>query len=258
MASTVLVCKTQEEVFKAAADFFCEKVPVSPKAGPSFSIALSGGSTPRGLFRLLTEDPYRSQCHWPVCTIFWGDERCVPPDHSDSNFRMAKENLLDHVPIDPRHVFRMEGEREPEDAALRYEQVLSEQLHIGKNDLPQFDLILLGMGPDAHTASLFPGTTALQETKRTVVANWVEKLQTFRITLTPPVLNAAKNVVFLVCGQDKAQAVQSVLEGPRAPERYPSQLVNPLSGGLTWIMDQSAASLLTDTMVTNRVSYKER
>ena len=258
MAGTVLVCGTQEEVFKAAADFFCKKLPARPASGSSYSIALSGGSTPRGLFRLLTREPYRSQCHWPSCTFLWGDERCVPPDHSDSNFRMAKENLLDHVPIEPGQVFRMEGEQKPEDAALRYEQVLKEHLQVGESHLPRFDLILLGMGPDGHTASLFPATTALQETQRTVVANWVEKLQTFRITLTPPVLNAAKDVLFLVCGQDKAEAVHSVLEGPKAPERYPSQLVNPVSGELTWIMDQPAASLLTDTKMTNRVFQKER
>lgn len=258
MVRTVLVCKTQEEVFEAAAKFFCEKAPDSSKSVASFSIALSGGSTPRGLFRLLAADPYRSQCDWPLWKIFWGDERCVPPDHSDSNFRMAKESLLDYVPIDPQHVFRMEGEREPEDAALRYAQILSEQVQRGENNLPRFDLMLLGIGADAHTASWFPNTRALQETKRTVVANWVETLQTFRITLTPPVLNAAKDVVFLVSGQDKAKAVQSVLEGPRAPHTYPAQLVNPSSGQVTWMMDQAAASLLTHTVVTNRLSYKGR
>lgn len=258
MARTVVVCKTQEELFEAAAQFLCEKVPVSSTSGASFSLALSGGSTPRGLFRLLATDPYRSQCPWSSCKIFWGDERCVPPDHSDSNFRMAKESLLDHVSIDPRHVFRMEGEREPEEAARRYEQVLSQQVQRGENNLPRFDLMLLGMGPDAHTASLFPGTPALQETQRAVVANWVEKLQTFRITLTPPVLNAAENVVFLVCGEDKAQAVQCVLEGPRIPERYPAQLVDPSSGHVTWMMDQAAANLLTKTVVTNWKSHKGR
>ncbi|MGD9850910.1 MAG: 6-phosphogluconolactonase [Nitrospirales bacterium] len=258
MASTVVVCKTQEEVFEAAAQFFCEKIPSSSTSGVSYSIALSGGSTPRGLFRLLAADPYRSQCDWSSCKIFWGDERCVPPDHSDSNFRMAKDSLLDHVPIASHHVFRVEGEREPEEAALRYGQVLSEHVQRGENNLPRFDLVLLGMGPDGHTASLFPNTTALQETKRTVVANWVEKLQTFRITLTPPVLNAANDVVFLVSGQDKALAVQSVLEGPRTPQVYPAQLVSPSSGQVTWMMDQAAASLLTNTVATNWISRKGR
>lgn len=258
MARTVLVCKTQEEVFEAAAQFFCEKIPGSSTSGASFSIALSGGSTPRGLFRLLAADPSRSQCHWPSCKIFWGDERCVPPDHSDSNFRMAKESLLDHVPIAPDQVFRMEGEREPEDAALRYGEVLSKHVKRGENNLPRFDLVLLGIGPDAHTASLFPNTTALQETQRTVVANWVEKLQTFRITLTPPVLNAAKDVIFLVSGHDKAQAVQAVLEGPRTPQLYPAQLVSLSSGQVTWMMDQAAASLLTNTVMTNWISHKGR
>lgn len=258
MGRTVLVYKTQEEVFDAAAKFFCEKAQDSSTSIASFSIALSGGSTPRGVFRLLAADPYRSQCNWPIWKIFWGDERCVPPDHADSNFRMAKESILDHVPINPQHVFRMEGEREPEEAALRYAQILREQVQRGETNLPRFDLMLLGIGTDAHTASLFPHTTALQETKRTVVANWVEKLQTFRITLTPPVLNAAKDVVFLVSGQDKAKAVHVVLEGHRAPQTYPAQLVNPSAGQVTWMMDQAAASLLTHTAVTNRISYKGR
>jgi 6-phosphogluconolactonase len=247
MGRTVLVCRNQEDVFDAAAQLVCEKAPNSPAPGFSFSIALSGGSTPRGLFRLLAAEPYRSQCYWPAFKIFWGDERCVPPDHPDSNYRMAKESLLDHIPILPRQVFRMEGEGEPAAAAFRYEQVLREQVPPGDGGWPQLDLVLLGMGPDGHTASLFPGTAALQETQRAVVANWVETLHCDRITLTPPVLNSAKEVLFLVSGQDKARALQAVLEGPLNPQLYPSQLVHPTLGQVTWVMDQPAASLLKKT-----------
>ncbi|MCA9463088.1 MAG: 6-phosphogluconolactonase [Nitrospira sp.] len=251
MRGMVMVCQTLEEVFEAAAHLVWGKTAACSASGSSFSIALSGGSTPRGLFRLLAAEPYRSRCHWPSFRVFWGDERCVPPDHPESNYRMAKESLLDRVPILPQQVFRIEGERKAEEAALHYERILREQLACGDRAWPRFDLILLGMGADGHTASLFPGTAALRETERAVVANWVEKLHSHRITLTPEVLNSAKDVVFLVSGQDKAAAVHAVLEGPAQPQIYPSQLVKPSFGQLTWILDQSAASLLTSTLLTS-------
>jgi len=145
--------------------------------------------------------------------VFWGDERNVPPDHGDSNFRMAKEHLLDRVPIPLDQVFRMEGERPAQEAAIRYEDVLQRAFSLkNKEVFPRFDLILLGMGPDGHTASLFPDTAVLEETTRWVGAPWIEKLHTHRITLTPPVLNAARRIVFVVSGADKAQAAQAVLE----------------------------------------------
>jgi len=250
MGHTVLTCHTEKDLFEAAAQFICDKAPSSPTPASSFSIALSGGSTPRGLFRLLAAEPYRSRCYWPAFKVFWGDERCVPPDHPDSNYLMAQKTLLDHVSIPPQQIFRMEGECKPEEAALNYEHVIQEQVSRGNQEFPRLNLVLLGMGQDGHTASLFPGTTALQETQRIVVANWVEKLHSFRITLTPPVLNAAQEVLFLISGKDKAPAVQAVLEGPKQPQVYPSQLVSPSWGHVTWIMDQAAASLLKNTVVT--------
>jgi 6-phosphogluconolactonase len=221
------------------------------KLGHGYSLVLSGGSTPKRLFAQLAADPYRSQVDWSSVKIFWGDEREVPPDHTDSNFRMAKEHLLDRVPIPQDQVFRMEGEVPAQEAAVRYEEVIRRAFSLkNKAVLPRFDLILLGMGPDGHTASLFPETSVLGETNQWVAAPWVEKFHTRRITLTPPVLNAAHHIVFVVSGLDKAQAAQAVLEGPSQPRQYPAQLVNPVQGEVFWLMDREAASQLHQTSVT--------
>jgi len=162
---------------------------------------------------------------------------------------MAQEALLSHVPVPPQQIFRIEVELPAEEAATRYEAVLREQFQCEPGHPPEFDLILLGMGPDGHTASLFPGTSAVTESYKLVAAPWVEKFHSYRITLTPPVLNAAKHVAFLVSGQDKAAALQAVLEGPSDPVRFPAQCINPTSGHLVWLINQDAAGLLrTDTM----------
>ena len=210
------------------------------------SVALAGGSTPRGLYQLLTQPPYESQIAWKRIRIFFGDERQVPPKHQESNFRMAQEAILSQVPIPPDQVFRIEGERSPEEAAIRYEGLLREQFGASIGHVPRFDLILLGMGGDGHTASLFPGTSAVRESQKLVAAPWVEKLQTHRVTLTPPVLNAAKHVMFLVSGQDKAKALQSVLEGKDNPAQYPAQIVQPTEGQVLWLVDADAASHLSE------------
>jgi 6-phosphogluconolactonase len=166
---------------------------------------------------------------------------------------MAEEALLSHVPIPTNQVFRIEGELSAGDAATRYEAVLREQFRLSPGEVPQFDLILLGMGPDGHTASLFPGTPAVAESKKLVAASWVEKLRTHRVTMTPPVLNAAKHVVFLISGEDKAKALQAVLEGPADPARYPAQVVNPRAGDMLWLVNQDAAGLLKTKTITSRV-----
>ena len=177
--------------------------------------------------------------------MFFGDERRVPPDDSQSNYRMVREALLAHVPIPATQVHRIEAEREDvHDAAQRYAVTLRRRFGLGARGWPRFDLILLGLGPDAHTASLFPETAALDERESLVVANWVPKLGTFRITLTSPVLSAAARVIFLACGDDKAAAVANVLEGPRRPVEYPAQLVQPATPPL-WILDRPAASRLS-------------
>jgi 6-phosphogluconolactonase len=178
--------------------------------------------------------------------FFWGDERHVPPNDADSNFRMANETLLSKVPVPPANVFPVPAENPDASAAAEaYEETLRKFFALAPGEFPRFDLILLGMGPDGHTASLFPETAALQEKSRLVVANWVEKLKTSRITLTLPVLNAARCVAFLVSGTDKATVLREVLEGSAPAEKYPSKLVRPAEGKLIWFVDRAAASELS-------------
>jgi 6-phosphogluconolactonase len=167
---------------------------------------------------------------------------------------MAEEALLSHVPVPLKQVFRIEGELPADEAAARYEAVLREQFRLSSGEVPRFDLILLGMGPDGHTASLFPGTSAVAESHKLVTAPWVEKFHTNRVTLTPTVLNAAKQVVFLVSGHDKAPALQAVLEGPFEPDRYPAQVINPTTGQLVWLINQDAADLLQPDTITSHVA----
>ena len=251
MPRRILVCQSREDLFEAAAQFVVQSLPFQPDSGKTYSVALSGGSTPQRLFARLAADPYRSQVDWSSVRIFWGDEREVSPDHTESNFRMAKENLLDRVPIPPDQVFRMEGERPAQEAAVRYKEVLRRAFsHKHKEYAPGFDLILLGMGSDGHTASLFPETSVLEEREQWVAAPWVEKFHTHRITLTPPVFNAAKRVLFVVGGSDKDKAAEAVLEGPFQPNRYPAQIVNPGQGDVVWLLDREAASRLKETSFT--------
>ncbi len=249
MPRQIVVCRTQEDLFDAGAQSIVRSISSRPDPVAYHSMALSGGSTPRGLFARLTQEPYRSQIDWKSIRVFWGDERHVPPDHPESNFRMAKEYLLEHLPISSQQVFRIEGERKAEEAAHRYQEVLKQAFSLETGGVPRFDLVLLGMGSDAHTASLFPETTVLDEKDQWVAAPWIEKFQTHRITLTVPVFNAAKCIVFLVSGFDKAPAAKAVFEGPIRPRAYPAQLINPGQGDVIWLLDQAAASQLTNTPV---------
>ena len=206
--------------------------------GRNFSIALSGGSTPKALFELLASEAYRSRIDWPRVEVFFGDERTVPPDHKDSNYRMAREALLAKVPIPGHNVYRMAGERDPNTAAKEYGQMLKEKFGDGG-----IDLVLLGMGDDGHTASLFPETEALNETKHRCVANYVPKLNTWRLTLTAPFINRACEVLFLVTGASKAPRLHEVLEGPPDPRRLPVQLIKPAGGRVIWLVDAAAAGM---------------
>ena len=250
MLRRIVVYPTQEELFEAATQCVVDSMTSQPDPAPFYSLVLSGGSTPRGVFARLAAEPYRSHVNWSSVRIFWGDERPVPPNHPGSNFRMAQEHLLDHLPLSSEQVFRMEGERPTEEAAVRYQGVLQQAFSQETSSMPRFDLVLLGMGPDAHTASLFPETPVLDEKERWVAAPWVEKLQTHRITLTPPIFNASQRIVFVVSGLDKAEAVQAVLEGPSLPRQYPAQIINPIQGDLIWLLDQAAASQLTKAAMT--------
>lgn len=230
---------------RAAAEHIITHCEASINAQGYFSIALSGGSTPKTVYELLTDKAFSRYVDWEHTHIFWGDERCVPPDHTDSNYRMARLTLLDNVPLPVTNIHRIKGELDPAQAAADYEQTLRQFFARRRDGNVRFDLILLGMGDDGHTASLFPGTPALEETERLVVENYVEKLDSWRITLTAPVINAADRVTFLVTGKSKADILQQVLEGPYQPHELPSQLVQPVSGNLLWMVDEPAAARLS-------------
>jgi 6-phosphogluconolactonase len=236
---------TPQELFAAAAEEVVRAANEAVAQRGRFTIALAGGSTPKSLYNLLATNA-RTALPWDRMFFFWGDERHVPPTDSDSNYRMADEAMLAKIPVPAANVFRMKTEN-PEAAAVAedYEQTLRKFFQLEPGQLPTFDLILLGMGPDGHTASLFPGTAALQEKSRLVFANWVEKMKTYRITLTLPVLNAARCVIFLVSGTDKAPALHAVLEEDVAGEQYPAKLVRPTQGKVIWLVDRAAASSLS-------------
>ncbi len=205
-----------------------------------FSIVLSGGGTPKLLYELLATPAYRDRLNWSKVEVYFGDERCVGPDHADSNYRMAHEAMLSKLPVPECNIHRMRGELPPEQAATEYGQLLKGKFHDGGPDL-----VLLGMGDDGHTASLFPGTAALDETHHRCVANHVEKLDTWRITMTYPFLNRSAAVLILVEGQKKAARLHEVLEGPRDPKRLPIQGIRP-AGKLTWLVDAAAAGMMDD------------
>lgn len=236
---------TPQELFEAAAEEVIRDATDSVNARGRFSIALSGGSTPKSLFNLLATNA-RSALPWDRMFFFWGDERHVPPTDPESNYRMASEVMLSKVPVPTANIFRMPAENpDAARAAEDYEKTLRKFFQLSGNQVPQFDLILLGLGPDGHTASLFPGTAALREKSRLVVANWVEKLKTNRLSFTLPVLNAARCVAFLVSGTDKAAVLKTVLEENAPAEQFPAKLVNPSSGKLIWFLDRAAASSLS-------------
>ena len=210
-----------------------------------FTVALAGGATPKGAYLQLAaeEGSGANRLPWDRILVFFSDERCVPPDHPESNFRMASETLLSRVPIPPGNVHRFRGEEDPRSAAAAAERDLRECFGTGAGP-PRFDLILLGLGTDGHTASLFPETEALRETVRPVIANWVPKLNTRRLTLTFPVLNHALEIVFLVAGAEKAKVLEETLRpSPDAPA-HPARLVRPTHGRLLWLVDEAAAGEL--------------
>ena len=235
---------------RRAAQYLLEMASESVQARGRARIAISGGSTPKTTFALLADpnEPWRSHMPWDALDLYWVDERCVPPDHADSNYRMTREAMLDHVPLKPEQIHRIEGELDPEAAAARYESELRNGFRLEGAETPRFDLVALGMGPDGHTASLFPHTEAIHELSRLSVANHVpEQKDSWRITLTWPVINHASSVFFLIAGRDKAAVLNEVLTGRRDPERLPSQLIWPASGILTLILDKAAAALLPAT-----------
>jgi 6-phosphogluconolactonase len=231
----------------AAADRFALLAAKAVEDHGAFSVALSGGSTPKALYRLMAEDQaIRSKIPWSKVHAFFGDERHVPPDHADSNFRMANEAMLQALRTEQLHVHRVLAElASASEAATQYEADLRdffEPRGLLDEGFPRFDLIFLGMGADGHTASLFPNSSGLQETTRWVMANWVEKFETDRITMTFPALNSAAEVILFVAGPEKTSLVAEVLQMPVAVQKYPVQKVRPRSGIKRWMLDASAAA----------------
>jgi len=233
-------------IAQTAAAEFLEAARDAVREKDSFTVALAGGSTPKALYGLLATDPLlQAKVPWSKIQFFFGDERHVAPDNAESNFRMANEAMFGKAPVDPKQIHRIKAEKpNAAQAAEEYEQELSTSFKLQADQLPRFDLVLLGMGPEGHTASLFPGTKALQEERRLVVSNWVGKLYTDRITLTPPVLNNAAQVIFMANGGEKAPALKAVLEGPYEPDQLPAQIIKPKEGKVLWLVDPTAAAML--------------
>lgn len=245
ITSEKIIARDADELNKLAAAKFVSVAREAIKKRGRFSVALAGGSTPRALYRLLASDKFRSLIDWTAVFFFFGDERDVLPGDAESNFRTADENLLKPLGVGAANVFRWETELgNAEEIAERYERTIKEFFDLSENQFPRFDLVLLGMGDDGHTASLFPFTEALRETEKIAVAGAVEKLGATRLTLTFPAINNAANVMFLIAGEKKAEAVKSVLTGEMEPDKFPSQNVNPRGGSLFYMLDKEAAFYL--------------
>ena len=241
MATSVEIFPDEARLAEAAADRFVTLVGAALAARGRADVALAGGSTPRAMNALLAVPPRKPAIDWSRVRFFFGDERTVPPDDPESNYAMNRETLFDPLGIPASRVFRMRGEGDPPVAAAEYARLLASEL----GPQPRFDVLFLGMGPDGHTASLFPGTLASVDDTQLVVANRVEKFSTWRITITPHVINDARDVVITAGGAGKADALRAVLEGPRTPDTYPIQLVAPVDGNLSWLIDTAAAAKLT-------------
>ncbi|HEY6263357.1 MAG TPA: 6-phosphogluconolactonase [Candidatus Acidoferrum sp.] len=246
MEREIRVLNDGAAIAKRAAQEFVESAISAVREKGSFNVALAGGSTPKALYGLLVTDAaLRSQVPWDKMHLFFGDERHVAPDHSDSNFRMATEAMISKSPLKPEQVTRIKGEYPAtERAALEYEKALREYFKLKDGEYPRFDLLLVGMGSEGHTLSLFPGTKALHAEGRAVVRNWVGKLYTERITLTAPAASNSARILFMVTGADKALALKAVLEGPYEPEQLPAQLLQPKNGKLLWLVDTAAGGML--------------
>jgi 6-phosphogluconolactonase len=237
-----------KSLYLAAAEQVCRVGQLAIDTTGRFSLVLSGGTTPRPLYELLATPPFSSNLDWKKVEFFWGDERVVAPDDPKSNFRMAREAMLDKLKIPAAHIHRIRAEEPDLDRAARayereIEHVLGEVAGVGSRP-PHFNLFLLGMGADGHTASIFPGTDALEETERWVIPVDVPSLGVKRITMTPPLINSAHFIIFIVTGDSKADVMADVLQGPRDPRRCPAQLIHPLTGEVMWFADREASAKL--------------
>jgi len=243
---TYQVWPNADGVARASARKVAERIQQAVATRGVARMAISGGSTPQATFKLLADptQPFLATIPWDKLQLYWVDERCVPPDHPESNYGVCRELLLSKVPIPAGNVHRMEGELNPEEAASRYESVLRNTMKLEGAESPAFDMIGMGMGDDGHTASLFPHTDGLNEIGRLAIANHVPQKDTWRISLTWPVINQGVEVVFEITGANKADVLAEVLTGPRDPERLPSQLIRPSNGKLLFLLDEAAAAKL--------------
>lgn len=246
----ILISHDAEQMSQEAANQLTQLAQQQVRTSGRFSAALAGGSTPKRLYELLASEPYRSRIPWQSVYLFWGDERCVPPDHPESNFRMAHEALLSSVPIPQTNIHRILVDwADPEHAASLYEQTLREFFRLSAGAWPEFDLMLLGLGEEGHIASLFPHSPALRESHRFAVATTGGRPNLPRVTLTLPVFNRARNLLWLVAGPGKASIVRAVLERGDRPEEVPAGRVTSASGATFWFLDRAAASLLRKDQV---------
>ena len=241
----VKIFENLEQISEAAADQFIKIGNKAIKKNGRFTVVLSGGSTPKALYNLLTSSEYKDKIDWENVYFFFGDERDVSPQSVKSNFRMANENLLKPLKINRKNIYRWHTEiiNAPE-VAENYEKGLKRFFELSNGEFPKFDLIFLGMGDDGHTASLFPFTDAINEKERTVVSNFVEKLNANRLTFTFPTINNASNIIFLVSGKNKAEVLKEVLEGEKNCDKFPSQCVRAEKGKILWFVDEDASSML--------------
>jgi len=245
MAGEIKIFPDIESLNNFAAEKFVEIGNEAIGLRGKFSVALSGGSTPKSLYSLLASDKFKDKIDWSKVFFFFGDERDVDPGDENSNFRMARENLFAPLQIPEENIFRWQTDfLDVMPAAVDYIWNLEDFFETDGIEFPRFDLILLGMGADGHTASLFPFSEALNETELIATFNWVERLNATRLTLTFPTLNNAANIIFLVAGEEKAAALREVLEGEYDPEKFPAQKVKPVNGNLLWLVDAEAARLL--------------
>jgi 6-phosphogluconolactonase len=241
----IIICQDVGELNRQAAEQYVSLAREAFARSGRFTVGLSGGSTPKALYSLLASPDYTERLDWSRVHLFWGDERCVPPDHPENNFRMVQESLLSKIQIPSENVHRMMGEKEPEQAATKYEEHLRQFFCLPRGGVPRFDLIFLGLGEDGHTASLFPDTAALNEKEHLVAAVYLDKLKTYRLTLTLPVINAAARIIFLVTGQSKSTVVNKLLSADSKSQNYPATKVSPANGHVTWLITQDAARELS-------------
>ncbi|HXR36260.1 MAG TPA: 6-phosphogluconolactonase [Candidatus Binataceae bacterium] len=244
----IIVLDDRESLFVRAAEEIVHISGESICTHGQFAWCLTGGNTPADVYSLIATR-FHLSVDWNAVHLFWGDERCVPPDDEASNYGMANRTMLSKLTLDPEQIHRMRGEDDPEQGARECEEQLREFFSLSEGEFPRFDLVLLGLGDNVHIASLFPGIPAIHESRRLAVAVEVDAPQPRRLTLTPPVLNSAARVMFIVAGQNKAEAVRTALEGPRDPDRYPAQIIDPAHGEVMWLLDRAAASLLSPALL---------